>query len=85
MSEFLFPKDAIASTSNWHDLWQGMPKFSQDDLMPDSNVIVNFACESDRQAFAKLLEQALTPKTKSVWYPKAEIGRMTDKRFVDAP
>lgn len=68
----------------WHEHWQGMPEFVQEDLSPRKSVIVHFETYADLAAFAKLVGQRLTPKTQSIWFPEAEIGRMVDKRFVDA-
>ena len=68
--------------NDYDDDWGGMPEFSQDDLMPKKSIVVHFAKLADMRAFAKLVGQTLTPKTQSIWYPEAEIGRMADKRFV---
>lgn len=66
---------------DWAETWKGMPEFRQQNLMPDSSVIVNFATEEDRIAFARLIGQTVTRFTKSVWYPPAPIGRIVDKRY----
>ena len=65
--------------------WQGMPEFLQEDLAPHSSVLVHFAGPADRRAFAALVEQSITPKTQSLWYPPAEIGHMVNKRFRSEP
>lgn len=49
--------------------WQGMPEFSQEDQMAVKQVIVNFASESDVEAFARLVQQNVMMTTKSIWYP----------------
>ena len=66
----------------WHQEWKGMPEFVQDDVTSFSSVIVHFANSRDMGAFAKLIEQPVAVTTRSVWYPKAGIGRMTDKRYI---
>lgn len=66
----------------WKDLWIGMPDFEQRDLSPHKTVYVHFRNDADRTAFASLVGQTITDKTRSVWYPKAEIAKMVDKRFV---
>lgn len=77
----LFDKDEAAP---WHDHWVGMPEFVQDDLTPYKSVIVHFANSQDMADFARLVEQRVTVRTQSLWYPEAEIGRMVDKRYVDS-
>lgn len=61
--------------------WKGMPEFSQDDLTPVRQILVNFASEADVRAFSDLVGQRFTPKTRSIWYPEAEIGHFADKRY----
>jgi len=69
-------------------LWQGMPEFVQEDLTPQSTIHFHFATREARATFAKLVEpligQTITEQTRALWYPKAEIGRMADRRFIDA-
>jgi hypothetical protein len=62
--------------------WVGMPECVSEDLTKWGSVLVNFASETDMVAFAKLIGQTVTPSTKSVWYPAAEIGRYADKAYV---
>lgn len=68
----------------WTEHWGGMPKFEQRDLSPLQSIYVHFRNEEDRRAFAALVGQTITSQTRSIWYPPAEIGRMVDKRYVDA-
>jgi hypothetical protein len=68
---------------NPHEEWKGMPEFEQDDLMPWGSVKVNFANETDMKSFAKLVGQAITEKTKSIWHPEAEKAQFADKAYVD--
>ena len=63
--------------------WAGMPEFSQDDQTSWKQVIVHFNTPEDLEAFSKLIGQTLTPKTRSIWYPEAEIGRLVTKRYVN--
>ena len=64
--------------------WQGMPEFEQKDLPPHQTIHVHFANEDDVATFAKLVGQNITPKTKSIWFPKADFGRYANLRYVDA-
>jgi len=54
---------------NEHPEWVGMPEFVQNKKEPYKTLIVRFETEKDYNDFAKLIEQKLTPKTKSIWHP----------------
>lgn len=76
----LFDLDEFNRT-NEH--WKDMPEFVQKDLTPIFSVIVHFEKKEDVKKFAELIGQTITYKTRSLWYPKAEIGRIVDKLYVD--
>jgi hypothetical protein len=63
------------------DQWNGMPEFEHEDQTSAHRVIVHFASTADLAAFARLVGQTVTEHTRSIWYPKAEIGRYADKRY----
>tara|TARA_Y100000310_G_C20499770_1_gene723382 strand:- start:675 stop:968 length:294 start_codon:yes stop_codon:yes gene_type:complete len=63
--------------------WQGMPEFKQDKLVPHATIIVRFRNEEDLQKFATLTDQDLNNKTKSLWFPKLEIQKLFNTRYVD--
>lgn len=65
----------------WTEHWVGMPEFEQKDLMPKQSIKVHFRSDEDRREFASLTRQTITPLTRSIWYPEAEIGHMANKRF----
>lgn len=65
----------------WRAEWHGMPEFIQEDLAAKFQVLVSFESEMDLAAFAKLVQQTITPNTRSIWYPEAEIMRIVDKRY----
>lgn len=67
----------------WTTEWRGMPEFVQDDLTPRYSVTVHFESDEDLAAFARLVSQTVTPNTRSLWYPEAEIAHMVDKRYAD--
>ena len=69
----------------WQREWQGMPEFNQKDLAPFKTIYVHFTCLQDMEAFSKLVNQSVSKKTRSIWYPKAEIGRIANKRYIDEP
>jgi len=67
---------------DWKEHWRGMPSFElTNDQSAYQSLIVNFRNPIDRESFAELLGRNLTDKTKSVWWPKEEIDKITDKRF----
>ena len=67
----------------WEDEWKGMPEYIQERIEPFTEVKVMLNTKEDMEAFSKLINQTLTPKTKSVWYPKQERGVHLDQRYVD--
>lgn len=68
---------------NPEEHWRGMPEFEQKDQTAWKQITVNFARKEDLEAFSRLINQTVTEKTRSLWYPPAEIGRYADKSYVD--
>ena len=66
---------------NPQDEWEGMPEFNQDDKMPIRQIIISFDNKEDINKFSKLLNQNITDKTKSLWYPKKEKNVLKDKGY----
>jgi hypothetical protein len=67
----------------WREEWQGMPEFSQENLLPEYSVRVNFVTYEDLQKFASLVEQVISTKTPSIWFPKQEKENLSNKRYVE--
>jgi hypothetical protein len=66
---------------NWRE-WQGMPEYIHEDLMPAYQVMVHLETAEQRQRFAKeIVEQDVSPLTRSIWFPKQEAQLVTDKRW----
>jgi hypothetical protein len=63
------------------DEWAGMPAFDNEDQSPHRRIIVNFASQEDFVGFQKLIGQTMTDKTRSIWYPKADILSVAGKRY----
>ena len=63
--------------------WKDMPEFKQDEKPPHREIIVRFSSEDDFVKFAKLIEQNLTEKTLSIWFPKQDQDQ-TNRDFVYA-
>jgi hypothetical protein len=62
--------DLFADMDNeWQKEWKDMPEFIQTKKEPYSKIIIRFESEKDLQEFAKLINQKLTKKTKSIWFP----------------
>ena len=68
----------------WEEHWQGMPEFVQEDKMPLKTIYVHFKSEQDIEAFAKLVKQKITLRTKFIWYPKAKIAELTKLKYIDS-
>ena len=68
---------------DWRREWVGMPEFHQDDLTPHRVIYVRFRNDEDVQEFAKLMQQRITPKQKTIWFPFAEPRRTQHLRWVD--
>jgi len=66
---------------NHQDEWEGMPEFNQDNKMPIRQIIISFDNKEDINKFSKLLNQNITDKTKSLWYPKKEKNVLKDKGY----
>ncbi|MFA5934955.1 MAG: hypothetical protein WC827_03670 [Candidatus Paceibacterota bacterium] len=66
----------------WKKEWQGMPEFIQKDLTPFRIIKVSFRSKEDVAEFAKLMNQKLTAKTRSIWFPKVQ-WRLRSKKYVD--
>lgn len=61
--------------------WEDMPEYSQEDLMAFKTVYVHFRNEQDFIDFQNFINQQMTDKTKSIWYPKQENMDTESKRY----
>jgi len=71
------------ATSESSAAWSGMPEFKQENKTGFQSVVVHFASPADRDAFAELVEQPMTDKTRAMWYPTAAISERTRMRYAD--
>lgn len=69
----------------WQSEWVDMPEFIQDKQECYAKLIVRFDNEQDLQRFAKIVEQNLSKKTKSIWYPKLKKTSYSEKFYVNEP
>jgi len=61
--------------------WQGMPEYEHNDQQPYKQVTISFANKEDLDRFSALIEQPITDKTRSLWFPKVQIETYADKRY----
>lgn len=62
--------------------WDGMPEMKQLNLAPYKTIYIHFENAENLKKFSELVGQPLTLETRSIWFPKAEIGRIANKRWV---
>lgn len=75
---FDIPKD------NWKDEWQNMPDFEHEDLEGYKQIKVSFQTKEDMDNFSVLINQKITDKTRSIWFPKAEVMSEKDKIYTNS-
>jgi hypothetical protein len=71
---FELPQDVMS--------YAGMPDYDNKDKTPKYQILVSFKNEEDIKDFSKIIGQPLTTRTKAVWHPQAEIGKVIDKAYV---
>jgi hypothetical protein len=70
----------------WKDEWVEMPEYIMTRILPFDEIIVRFKTEEDMKAFFELINQNIPNKLKSIWYPKVEIKKATERMvYVDEP
>ena len=67
----------------WKEEWDGMPEFEQKNLLPEYSVRINFSSVEDLRKFAELINQPLTTKTSSIWFPAQTKADLSSKVYVD--
>jgi hypothetical protein len=71
------------SDESWKKHWTGMPEFEQEDNPAYKKLIVSFRNKEDYDEFAKLIEQTLTEKTKTIWHPKLDREANSLMRWIE--
>lgn len=73
------------SSDEWKAEWAEMPEFIQEKQRPYAQIVIRFDSEDALQEFAKLINQKLTKKTKSIWHPykSHRINNLQTLRYVD--
>jgi hypothetical protein len=67
--------------TDWEKAWIGMPDFRMENLQSWQSIVVHFANLQDREKFEQIVGQRITHSTRSIWHPKAEIGRFAGKSW----
>lgn len=70
-----------ATEEDWEKEWLEMPEYSHEDKTAEKSLIINFKSQEDVRKFSELIGQKITDKTRSIWFPKAEIEMLMDKRW----
>jgi hypothetical protein len=86
MSKKLKPLSLFSSEEiplEWENEWWGMPEFKQEDKQPAYKITISFNSFDDVKEFSRIINQKITPKTNSLWYPKQEILAPKNFRYTD--
>lgn len=67
----------------WKKHWINMPEYSQEKNTPYKSLIVHFRNAEDYTEFQKKLDQIMTIKTKSIWYPELDKDQNSLKRWIE--
>lgn len=82
MAKLFGKEDKVKPLNFYENEWKGMPEFVQEKKEAYSQIIIRFDNEEDLQEFALLINQKLTNKTKSIWFPFKSHFRNIQKEWV---
>lgn len=68
---------------SFREEWQNMPEYVQEDLTPYRVLNVRFRSAEDVAEFERLMNQRITEKQKTLWFPYAEPRKASIYRYVD--
>lgn len=63
--------------------WLDMPEFIQEDMTSKRKIIIHFRNDEDVANFARIINQTITPKQKSTWFPFMENRKCAHLRYDD--
>ena len=66
------------------EIWEGMPEYENEDLEPYRTLKLHFRNEADVKKFSEMMQQQITDRTKSMWYPQLERETFKVIEYVDA-
>jgi hypothetical protein len=75
--------DLFGNNNTVDSEWINMPEFIQEKQEPYTKLIVRFENKEDFEEFSKLIEQKLTQKTKSIWFPFKSHWGLSVKRWIN--
>lgn len=58
--------------------WRGMPEYNQPNNTAFRQIIVEFDNDDQVKVFADLVQQSVSEKTKSLWYPPRDKNNVVD-------
>ena len=61
--------------------WGGMPEYENNYIGPWQSIVVHFQTPDDAMEFAKLINQPITEKTKTFWFPEVAREGVKDQRY----
>ena len=64
------------------DDWIGMPEFYQEDMRPWHQINVRFRDQKDFDEFMEKMEQKITPKQKTIWFPYKPFRRAAKYQYL---
>jgi ParB-like chromosome segregation protein Spo0J len=70
----------LAGEVDPYEEWKGMPDFENENV-GFRKIIMHFDDQAAVDAFAKLIGQTFTEKTRATWYPEKENNVFIDKRY----
>ena len=79
----LFNDTVIEDNTSWREEWRGMPEFVQNDEQPYRSLIVHFETQADVDIFSELINQNITDKTKSLWFPESTREKPSTQMYLD--
>jgi phage anti-repressor protein len=80
LAEFLDMED---ESEKWKKEWVGMPEFVQEENKTYKTISVHFRNKEDYEEFAKIINQPMTKKTKSIWHPRLDKTANSLMRWID--
>ena len=63
--------------------WDDMPEFVQEENEAFAKITVRLRSQEDLDKFIELMDQNITPKTKSIWYPALTASDASLSRWID--
>lgn len=76
-------QELFENEKDWVKEWQDMPEFVQEKAEKEyAKITIRFKSKDDLIKFSNLINQKVTNKTKSIWFPEIERGKNSNKLYV---